>query len=111
MDEIKSTIDWLKGQTEAYCYMVLRGKPAAVIAVQNRYSPDVKSIVKSFQGLQTFEQFLADGWISLWIYKKDFMLEIIKSLPEEPKTIYDHWILGKVFGYSEEAIAEFIEKL
>jgi spore cortex formation protein SpoVR/YcgB (stage V sporulation) len=108
MDEIKSANDWLKSQVEAYCYMVSRGKPAAVLAIQNRYSVEINSIVKSFQGLKTYEQFLSEGWISLWIYKKDFMLEIIKSLPEEPKTIYDHWVLGKVFGYSDEAIEEFI---
>lgn len=108
MDGIKSANDWLKSQVEAYCYMVSRGKPAAVLAIQNRYSTEINSIVKSFQGLKTFEQFLSEGWISLWIYKKDYILEVIKSLPEEPKTIYDHWVLGKVFGYSDEAIEEFI---
>jgi len=111
MGEIKSTIDWLKGQTEAYCYMVSRGKPAAVIPIQKRYVLDIKSTVESFQEIKTFEQFLADGWISLWIYKKNFMLEIIKSLPEKPNTVYDHWVIGKVFGYSDEVITEFIEKL
>jgi len=111
MGEIKSAVDWLKGQTEAYCYMVSRGKPAAVIAIQKRYVLDIKSTVKSFRGIKTYEQFLADGWISLWIYKKDFMMEIIKKLPEKPNTVHDHWVLGKVFGYSDEAITEFIRKL
>lgn len=109
MQEIQSTIDWLKGQAEAYCYMVSRGKPAAVIAVQKRYVTEVKSTIESFHGVKTYEQFLSDGWVSLWIFKNDIMIEIIKSLPEEPNTAYEHWVLGKVFGYSEEAITEFIE--
>ena len=37
------------------------------------------------------------------------MLEIIKSLPENPTTNYEHWILGKAFGYSDGAIKEFLE--
>lgn len=104
------SLEWLQGQIDTYCYMVSRGKPAAVIAIQNRFVSDIKSSIKSSYGLKTLEQPLADGWISLWIFQKDFMLEIIKCLPEEPKTIFDHWVLGKVFGYSDEAITEFITK-
>ena len=36
------------------------------------------------------------------------MLEIIKALPHNPKTVYDHWVLGKAFGYSDESIGEFL---
>jgi len=52
--------------------------------------------------------FLSNGWFRLWIFKKDIMLEIIKVLPDKPNSIFDHWVLGKVFGYSDEAIEEFL---
>lgn len=45
---------------------------------------------------------------TIWIYKEKYMLEIIKNLPEQPKTVFDHWILGKAFGYSDESIKKFI---
>lgn len=92
-----------------YCYMVQRGKPCACETIQDRYVIEiVKKIKESFQ-LKTYIENLAPGWKTLWIYKYDYMLEIIKLLPEEPKTGFEHWILGKAFGYSDEAIKDFLE--
>jgi hypothetical protein len=88
--------------------MVKRGKPSAILPVQNRYVKQAKEKILKNYGLQVYEQQLSEGWTVLWIYKKDYMLEVIKMLPEKPKTIFDHWVLGKVFGYSDEAIEEFI---
>ncbi|MEJ8552752.1 hypothetical protein [Tepidibacter sp. Z1-5] len=52
---------------------------------------------------------LYEGWKVIWIYKDEYLLEVIKNMPEKPKTIYDHSVLGKVFGYFDKAIKEFIE--
>jgi hypothetical protein len=61
--------------------------------------------------LKTYIEELAPGWKTLWMYKDEYMLEIIKSLPDEPKTKFEHWILGKAFGYSDEAIKIFLENI
>lgn len=98
------------GEIDSLCYMAQRGKPAAVMAIKTKYLVDAVKRIDSLFGLYTYEKFLENDWVELWIYKKDFMLDIIKSLPEKPNTIYDHWILGKVFGYSDEAIEEYIKK-
>ena len=37
------------------------------------------------------------------------MLVNIKSSPDQPNTPYDHWILGKMFGYPDEEIRDFIK--
>ena len=46
----------------------------------------------------------------MWIYKKPFILENIKKLPEKPKKIYDHWVLSKAFSFPDETIEEFINE-
>jgi hypothetical protein len=100
--------DVLTGTIDLYCYMILRGKPCACESIQERYFEKMGIRIKNVFGLKTYGEDLALGWKTIWIYKDDYMLEIIKLLPEQPKTIFEHWILGKAFGYSDEAIKEFL---
>jgi len=102
--------DSLKSKIDVYCYMVSRGKPAAMLAVQDRYIDEaMKQITKN--NLMLLVEDLCEGWKTVWIYRNAYMEEIIKCLPEEPKTAYEHWVLGKAFGYSDEVIAEFIRTI
>lgn len=95
------------GRLRAYCEMVQKGKPAAMLPIQARYVNEAKTIIQSY-GLHKYLEKLAEGWLMLWIYRFPHILEVIKSVPQAPRTAYDHWVLGKLFGYSEEAIGEFI---
>lgn len=95
-------------QIETYCYLVQRGKPCALIPLQERYLNMVLEHIKTLFKLNVYATKLSDGWASVWIFKDDYMLDVIKSLPEQPKTIYEHWVLGKAFGYSDEAIRDFL---
>lgn len=99
--------DYLKAKIHTYCYLVKRGKPAAMIAVQNRYLDDIKSVLTE-EELNGYIEELSEGWSTVWIYKDDYLLEVIKKMPEKPKTVYDHWVLGKIFGYSDEAIKNYL---
>lgn len=89
------------------CDMICKGKPCSCEAIQNRYIDSSIKIINNF-GLKSYVEELSLGWKTIWIYKDEYMLEIIKKLPEQPKTIFDHWILGKAFGYSDEAIKNFV---
>ncbi len=100
----------LKEKIHNYCYQIKTGKPVANIAVQNRYIVEAKQIINENK-LRYFIEFLYVNWSSLWIYKKEFMIEIIKALPDNPKTIFDQWVLGKAFGYTDEAIEDFLGNL
>lgn len=102
--------DNLKGQINTYCELIKTGKPAALIPIQNRYIGVAIDIVE-FNNLEFYIEELYEGWKTLWIYKESFILEIIKKMPEEPKNVYDHWVLGKLFGYSDEAIKEFLKTI
>lgn len=100
--------DYLKAQIDNYCYAVKTGKPTAVVAIQERYLKEAREIVKEYQ-LKAYVEDLSDDWKTLWIYKDDYLIEIIKKMPEQPKDVYDHWVLGKIFGYSDGSIKEFLE--
>jgi hypothetical protein len=90
--------------------MVQRGKPAALMPIQKRYVAEAMNHIEQYDDLNCCLEALNDDWYSLWIYKHEFLLDVIKSVPDEPKTVYDHWVLGKLFGYDESSIGEFIKK-
>ena len=100
---------FIKIKIDLYCDSVQKGKPCACEAIQERYFKEVSLRIENTFGLKTYVEDLAPEWKTIWIYKDDYMLEIIKLLPEEPKTRFEHWILGKAFGYSDEAIKNFLE--
>ncbi|AKN32395.1 hypothetical protein Ccar_16615 [Clostridium carboxidivorans P7] len=99
--------DLNKGKIVSYCEFVSRGKPTAMMPLQDRYIEEAESIINK-NNLFAYIEDLSEGWKTIWIYKEKYMLEIIKNLPEQPKTVFDHWILGKAFGYSDESIKKFI---
>lgn len=112
--------DNLKAKIEIYCYFINKGKPTAMEPIKDKDIKETIDIVKK-NGLDYFKKnLLRKDWeafgydntdksyVQVWIYKKPIMLDVIKKMPKRPKTIYDHWILGKIFGFSDEKIEEFI---
>lgn len=94
-----------------YCYMVQRGKPAALMPIQERHLEAAEKTVTEVFGLKIYVEKLHPGWVSLWIYKYPHILEVIKTAPQDPRTVTDHWLLGKLFGYEEAAIQELLESI
>ncbi|MNW38870.1 hypothetical protein D3C74_159480 [compost metagenome] len=92
-----------------YSQLVKRGKPAASIPLQEKHLEAALKIVEQEGELLTHIEKLSDGWLTFWVYRYPHILEIIKNSPQAPNTVYDHWILGKLFGYEEAAIQEFIQ--
>lgn len=99
----------ISGEITVYAYLVKNGKPAALVSIQTRYIDASIKIIES-HGLHHHHSQLADGWFELWMYKDPNMKEIIESLPNVPTTAFDHWVLGKMFGYSDIEIFTFITK-
>ncbi|MYL32188.1 hypothetical protein [Pontibacillus yanchengensis] len=93
-----------------YSYMIKRGKPAASMAIQSRYVEDVRELLAQLSVSYTLQP-LTDDWYTLWMYKHPHILDIIAQLPQAPKTSFDHWVLGKLYGYDEASISEFLVKL
>ena len=97
------------GEIDAYAYMVQQGKPAAAIPVKIDYLTEVVEYISKIHGSSTYHEELSEGWVTLWIYKYPHILEVIKSFKHSPQSTFDHWVLGKLFGYDEAAIAAFLK--
>jgi len=98
----------LEGQLEAYLYMVTRGKPAAMLPVHKRDIEESVEYITARSGLKTHVEPLDNEWYVLWIYKCDHILPVIKAIPQVPVTVFDHWVLGKLFGYDEASIQDYL---
>lgn len=105
--EVGNMDEFTEGRLKSYCEFVQRGKPTAMLPVQDRYVEEAIKDIQYSNLLFCIEK-VSDGWKTVWIYKEKYMLEIIRELPEHPKTIFEHWVLGKAFGYSEQSIEEFL---
>lgn len=85
-----------------------KGKPAAVVAARVGDLKDAVEIARSHGArVHAVENGVA-GWLDLWIYKFDVVLDVIKAAPRMPATTVDHWLLGKLFGYSDEEIERYV---
>lgn len=114
------SISYLLGSVSSYCYMVLNGKPVASVAIEEKCKDEAISIIKDIYNLNYIiskDKNDKDS-LTVWIYKHPHLKEIIEIIiyifykrKEYPITNFDHWILGKLYGYDEDSIAEFLKKL
>lgn len=105
--------EYYQGLLNSYCYEVSKGtKPVALIQPKTIYVDRIKKLVEK-EGLnikiETVEKY--PEWSIIYIFKDKYLLEVIENAPKNPNTIYDHWILGKMFGYSDAEIKNYVTKL
>jgi len=105
--------DGIKLQITTYCEGVRTGsKPVAMTSIQTRYLDEMKVIVEN-EDLRIYVEDVIqdDNWKTAFIYKHEYLLDVIKVAPKYPNSTFDHWVLGKLFGYSDEAIGDFLVKM
>lgn len=103
----------IKLEIDNYILGVQQGKkPIAFTALQTRYVSRAKKAAAYHNILTAVYDVESDsGWKVIFFYKHEYLLDIINSLPKEPKTAYEHWIVGKACGYSDLDIGNFINNL
>lgn len=93
---------------ETQALLVSRGvRPAAVEVLQERYLDEARRVAEHHQLLWRADV-LANGWTEFWLYRYAHLNGVIDNVSRKPATAHEHWVLGKLFGYSEEAIADFL---
>lgn len=109
MSEQKEINDYLKSEITLYCQLVARGaKTISVSSVQDRYVEQAKDIALEQNVCCTFKR-LAEGWAEMLVFKNTDVLPLLREMPDPPHTKQDHALLGFLFGYSPDAILEFIK--
>jgi hypothetical protein len=103
--------DFSEGQLTELCQLVYRGcKPAAMMPIMRKDLRFAK-IICTMENCKFKAVELSDEWVTFWVYIRDELSKIIDSLPKQPKTEADHYLLGSLFGYSNEAICDFLKNL
>ena len=100
--------DFTKGQLTELCQMVKRGtKPCAMMPIKFIDAEKARKICHD-NGCKTISHNLKGDWFELWVHIRVELIPIIFSLPEVPKSPSDHYLLGALFGHSNEEICNFI---
>lgn len=80
------------------------------MALQDRHVDEATKLVTEEHRLHVYTEWLYGGWVTFWVYKYDHILEVIQSTTPVPNTPFDHWVLGKLYGYDESSIAEYLNE-
>lgn len=107
-------IEYYQGELNAYCYEVSKEtKPVASITAKTIYVEQMIKHIKALQlNLKVEIKEVKDypEWSTFYIFKHEYLREVIENAPEKPNSTFDHWILGKLFGYSDAEIRKFINR-
>jgi|SRR5690606_41772060 len=106
--------EFMKGTTYSYADEVARGvKPVAEMTVKTERAMECVSFVHKHHPEVTClveECDTSPGWSFVWMMKDARMYDVIVQRPVEPKTVADHWYLGKLFGYSDTDILDWVDE-
>ena len=98
--------DAVAAHINAECYYVSRGvKPCTELSVQSEHEGGASGIAAAW-GLLTHHH---GG--CLYLFRHEHLREVIEWLDTKNLPLSEnvsHWINGKLFGYSDEAIAGFM---
>jgi hypothetical protein len=100
--------EFSEGQLTELCQMVYRGsKPCAMIPIMAKNIQTAK-MVCTMENCKFKVVELSEGWLTFWVYIRDELPKVIDLIPIEPKTEVDHYLLGALFGYSNDAICDYL---
>lgn len=116
----------LKNEILIQCQNVVCGAKLAAeihyVYKEGKYTPEdimlFAEVIKNFRGLKYFINYhpdpkaKKDGWKSLFIYKYLFveiLINEINDIKNKDSALY-HFCNGKLFGYNDYEVMEFINK-
>jgi hypothetical protein len=98
-----------EGQLIELCQMVYHEcKPCAMIPIKKKDKDYALHICNN--DVYTYIEDIDKKRIEFWMFKRIELLDVIKLLPDNPQTKADHYLLGALFGYSNNAICDYLNK-
>jgi hypothetical protein len=102
----------LAGQAVAYCERVRTGSGlAAQLACPSMYAKDLIRLIAK-EGCESTIEPLNPERVSLWIYRDRSVKRLIdrlQSAPDPPSEL-EVWSMGKLLGYADHEVVDFIER-
>jgi len=104
--------DFIKGQLTELAAQVAAGvKLVAEVSIKRgEFDEYAKYLHLSYPALFCYLEESECGWGTLWIMKDHRLTPLIDERPTTPSSPADHFYLGKLFGYSDAAILDFIDE-
>lgn len=89
----------------------IRPIASATIRVDTHCTVQYQNLISSAPSCLSFPR--SDNHRETYIFKHAHLAEVIRAAEGQPhdEAVVQAWFNGKMFGYSEEAIAEYIEHL
>lgn len=103
--------EFTEGQLTEMCQMVFRESKPSALALLKKVNLNRAENICIKEGCEYWTKEIDRKWREFWVFKRKEMLEVIKLLPEVPKTKLDHYLLGAIFGYSNNAICDYLKNL
>ena len=98
------------GEADIYCECVSTGtKLAASLIFHRRNADKMVELIQTSDCLYRMDLEHSEGWAHVFIYKYPWVEGLLDAIDSRgaPKTAFDNWVNGKLFGYSDVEIAEF----
>jgi len=104
--------DFTKGQlTELAAQVAAGAKPVAEVSIKSDEGDEyAKYVHQHYPALFCYIEGSGCEWATLWIMKYFRMAHVVTERPRNPVGPADHFYLGKLFGYSDAAILDFIDE-
>lgn len=99
------------GAIDSLAYQVERGvKPAAEVTVKTERAMEYVSFLHRNRKVICCVEEIDGVFATIWILNDPRMWDVVLQRPKNPKTAGDHFYLGALFGYSDTAILDFVER-
>lgn len=101
------------GRILTYCECVNTGtKLLAELLVNRRDIGWVESEIERMGCLCTIDRTHSEDYAEVYLFKYPWVQQLLEESNEKgaPRSAFDHWITGKLFGYSDFEIHKFLDK-
>lgn len=100
---------WRKKYVQALCYPIARGaRPAGLVGAQPQEVEAIQEVVGR-EGCLAYVESNGRGF-HVYIFKEPEVLDLIRNRPAHGSEAY-HRHMGRLFGYSQKYIEQFIDRL
>lgn len=111
LDRYQYIVGFLSGQAVTYCEQIRAGaKFAAQINCPMEHVEMVKCLVAD-EGCFSMAEPPELGRVPVWIYQDIRVLPTIQRLQSAPQNEAGIWGMGRLLGYSDAAIARFVQEV
>lgn len=100
----------MAGQAVTYCDAIKFGsRVAAQLACPKEHTTTLTRLIRR-EGCRAVVKRVIAGRAAIWIYRDEAVKRLIDRLDTGQPTALDIWSMGKLFGYADRNVVEYIKR-